>query len=156
MSAIHYKDITKKTPPSRAGLEDRRGPIRSCFRTRRRVNSSLPKVLSHKRKAGRAGLSCHLHPLRDKFCIRKWLLSRLRPMRPLVMRGVGRVPAYRACSFRGVVDRLARSRLARSFHLSQLRKFIVEAEDVEFLDPFLGFSKCLGLCCFDQFRLFLV
>ena len=41
-----------------------------------------------------AGLSDYLHPSCGKFRIRKRLLLGLRPMRPLVVRGNGRVFAY--------------------------------------------------------------
>jgi hypothetical protein len=44
-----------------------------------------------------------LHAPLFKFCIRRRLLSCLSPMRLLVVRRVGRVLAYRACSFRVVI-----------------------------------------------------
>jgi hypothetical protein len=60
-------------------------------------------------------ITISLHPLHAslfKLRIRKRLLSRLSPMRPFVMRGVGRVFTYWARPFWGVVDCIACSGLA--------------------------------------------
>jgi hypothetical protein len=92
-----------------------------------------------------------LHASLFKFRIRKRLLSRLRPMRPLVVRGVGRVLAYRACPFRVVIGYQAfacGSRFACCLPRG-LDKLIIEAERGQFVYRFLGPRERVSLRAFQ-------
>src|ERR1700736_819242 len=84
-----------------------------------------------------------LHPLHTSLIelgICKRLLSCVSPMRPLVMRGVGRVLAYRAHSSRVMIGcrcfaRVSRFACGRPRGLDEL---IIEAEHGQFVYRFLG------------------